>query len=300
MIWCNQTLNTPRTISDAKKCNKEVGKIVASKRTVQAKSNKKWLIAAVSCVFVCAIAFAAFASFEIASADRNGNDTSVGLNENTSFNGVVELSSLGGQTAENDLSGENSNALVFSERTSLAIASYCDISSGLEIMNARLEQERIAAEEAQRIDEENHIKQAQEAQAAWPGASSLSSVDFTVGKEAFIEEWTERIDAYLEGSNLAGYGQTFAEAAWEYGVDPRWSPAISNTESGKGANCFLPYNAWGWGSSSWSNWTDAIWTHVAGLAKGYGYSITESAASVYCPPNSTNWYYNTLSEMARI
>lgn len=300
MIWCNQNSNTPRAISDTRKSNKELGKAVASKRVVQAKSNKKWLIVAASCVFVCACVFAAFASFEIASADRNASDTSVGLNESTSFSGVVELSSLGGQTAENDLSGESSNALVFSERTSLAIASYCDISSGLEIMNARLEQERIAAEEAERIDEENHIKQAQEAQAAWPGNSTLSSVDFTVGKEAFIEEWTERIDAYLAGSNLAGYGQAFAEAAWEYGVDPRWSPAISNTESGKGANCFLPYNAWGWGSSSWSNWTDAIWTHVAGLAKGYGYSITESAASVYCPPNSTNWYYNTLSEMASI
>ena len=110
---------------------------MASKRVVQAKSNKKWLIVAASCVFVCACVFAAFASFEIASADRNASDTSVGLNESTSFSGVVELSSLGGQTAENDLSGESSNALVFSERTSLAIASYCDISSGLEIMNAR-------------------------------------------------------------------------------------------------------------------------------------------------------------------
>ena len=71
-----------------------------------------------------------------------------------------------------------------------------------------------------------------------------------MGKAAFIEEWTARIDAYLAGSPLAGYGSVFAEAAWEYSIDPRWSPAISNTESSKGRICFLPHNAWGWGDVS--------------------------------------------------
>ena len=80
--------------------------------------------------------------------------------------------------------------------------------------------------------------------------ASLPDVDFSVGKEAFISTWSQRIDAYLSGSPLAGQGVTFATAAWEYGVDPRWSPAISNTESSKGAVCFKPYNAWGWGQSS--------------------------------------------------
>lgn len=128
----------------------------------------------------------------------------------------------------------------------------------------------------------------------------LSPVDWTVGKEAFVAEWTARIDAYLKGSNLAGYGAVFAETAWTNGVDPRWSPAISNTESTKGRSCFLPYNAWGWGSRAWSNWTTAIVEHVAGLADDYGYSLTETAALKYCPPTYMNWYKVTLAQMRLI
>ena len=81
----------------------------------------------------------------------------------------------------------------------------------------------------------------------------LPAVDWSVGKKAFIETWTARIDAYLEGTPLSGYGSVFAEAAWNNGIDPRWSPAISNTESGNGTHCFLPHNAWGWGNDSAQN-----------------------------------------------
>ena len=121
-----------------------------------------------------------------------------------------------------------------------------------------------------------------------------------MSQEEFIAEWTARIDAYLAGSPLEGQGVTFATAAWNNGVDPRWSPAISNTESSKGANCFLPHNAWGWGQSSWSSWEEAINAHVAGLKSNYGYSITYSHAMKYCPPNYDNWFNSTLSEMKRI
>ena len=129
---------------------------------------------------------------------------------------------------------------------------------------------------------------------------NLTAVDWSVGKKAFIVEWGARIDAYLKGTELAGYGETFAEAAWDNGVDPRWSPAISNTESGNGANCFLPYNAWGWGDYVWSDWDTAIRAHVAGLAERYGYSVTYAMAQTYCPPNSVHWYNNTLAQMALI
>ena len=125
----------------------------------------------------------------------------------------------------------------------------------------------------------------------------LSEVDWSVGREAFVAEWASRIDAYLSGSALSGYGYAFAEAAWDYGVDPRWSPAITDTESGKGSVCFLPCNAWGWGESSWGDWDTAIRSHVKGLAEGYGYCVTPSAAVVYCPPNSGFWYSNTYEEM---
>lgn len=117
---------------------------------------------------------------------------------------------------------------------------------------------------------------------------------------AFIAQWAPRIDAYLAGSPLAGQGATFASAAYRYNVDPRWSPAISFTESSKGAYCFLPYNAWGWGSVSWSSWAEAIDAHVGGLSRGYGYTISIEAAKKYCPPNYQHWYDRTLAQMNMI
>lgn len=55
-------------------------------------------------------------------------------------------------------------------------------------------------------------------------------VNWDVDQASFVAEWAPRIDAYLAGSPLEGQGATFANAAWKYGVDPRFSPAISNTE----------------------------------------------------------------------
>ena len=132
------------------------------------------------------------------------------------------------------------------------------------------------------------------------GAVSTGDVDWSIGKSAFIGTWTKRIDDYLAGSPLAGQGSTFAAAAWNYGVDPRWSPAIAYTESSLGAACFKPYNAWGWGSSGWGSWEEAINAHVAGLAHGYGSTISITAAQKYCPPNWQNWYNRTLSQMNSI
>lgn len=126
---------------------------------------------------------------------------------------------------------------------------------------------------------------------------SADGADWTSDQSAFVSEWAARIDAYLAGSPLAGQGQTFALAAWTYGVDPRWSPAISFTESSKGAACFAEHNAWGWGSESWSTWEEAINDHVRGLARGYGYTISIEAAQKYCPPNWQAWYDRTLEQM---
>ena len=125
-------------------------------------------------------------------------------------------------------------------------------------------------------------------------------VDFSIGEDAFVETWGARIDDYLSGSALAGQGRTFAKAAFENGIDPRVSPAISNTESSKGAICFKSHNAWGWGSSSWSSWEEAIYAHVSGFAKGYGYTVTVGGAKTYCPPNWSKWYSNTTAQMALI
>ena len=162
------------------------------------------------------------------------------------------------------------------------------------------------AEEAQRQAEQQQQQQSDGQQAAESAPSepvqtpSPDGADWSSDKETFVSQWAGRIDAYLAGSPMAGQGTTFASAAWDYGVDPRWSPAIANTESSKGLYCFLPYNAWGWGSSSWGSWEEAINAHVAGLARGYGYTISVEAAQKYCPPNWEHWYNATLAQMNMI
>ena len=179
--------------------------------------------------------------------------------------------------------------------------------------DSKQKEARQALEQAQRLREEAQAKAEAELQAELAalaqenaaGAGDVaapdnSTVDWGVDESAFVAEWAPRIDAYLAGSPLAGQGGTFASAAWRYGVDPRWSPAISNTESSKGRHCFRQHNAWGWGSMDFGSWEEAIDTHVRGLARGYGYTISVEAAKKYCPPNWLHWYNTTLSEMGRI
>ena len=172
---------------------------------------------------------------------------------------------------------------------------------------------RAALEAARRAAEEAAAKAAEEEQDATftnesggqatvevPTSPDPGSVDMGSDRDAFVAEWSARIDAYLAGSPLAGQGKTFAEAAWEFGVDPRLSPAISMIESSQGRHCFLPHNAWGWGSSSWDSWEEAIWEHVEGLAIGYGGQLTYAGAQKYCPPNADFWYAGVLANLEKI
>lgn len=129
---------------------------------------------------------------------------------------------------------------------------------------------------------------------------SADKANWGEDKQSFVNAWAARINNYLSGSPLAGQGETFASAAWDYGVDPRWSPAISFVESSKGAVCFLDYNAWGWGSSSWDSWEEAINDHVRGLSRGYGYTLSMEAAQKYCPPNWQHWYNSCAEQMDMI
>lgn len=130
-----------------------------------------------------------------------------------------------------------------------------------------------------------------------PSAPAPSSISWATDKESFVAEWAPRIDAYLGGSPLGGHGRTFAEAAWDYGVDPRVSPAIACVESGKGRSCYRSHNAWGWGGISWPDWDTAIRSHVAGFASGYGYTVTLSGAASYCPPSYQLWYSSVVAQM---
>jgi peptidoglycan hydrolase CwlO-like protein len=130
--------------------------------------------------------------------------------------------------------------------------------------------------------------------------STTDSTSLTSDRDSFIATWGPRIDAYLSGSPMAGMGYTFAAAAWDYGIDPRISPAIAYVESSLGAYCFLPYNAWGWGSSSWSSWEEAIYAHVAGMSRGYGSTLDYDDALSYCPTDPYGWYTSVTSQMERI
>ncbi len=165
----------------------------------------------------------------------------------------------------------------------------------LERVSAQLEEATSARDEAQR-----KADMVANAHLVPDGA------DWDAGEEAFIGTWAPRIDAYLDGSPLAGQGATFARAAWTYHIDPRWSAAISNIESSKGRFCIRPHNAWGWGAadsnpyglaSEWGSWEEAIFAHARGLANGYGYTISVVGAQTYCPPNWELWYATTVSQM---
>ncbi len=192
------------------------------------------------------------------------------------------------------------------------------------IEEARQKREQEEAQKKQQQEQEQANKEEEQPAPSEPEAKDEATFTTSSGYTAVVEvpqedmtsvsteplasnttdqetgDWAARIDAYLAGSPLAGYGATFAKAAATYGVDPRFSPAISCIESGKGAICFRPHNAWGWGSSSWGSWEEAINDHVAGLASGYGGTLTLEGAMRYCPPTYQEWYSSVLAEMNSI
>ena len=171
---------------------------------------------------------------------------------------------------------------------------------------AEAEAAKAQAEEADKQEQADSVSAPAAAEAA--GGSSTGTVeapsddgaDWASERDVFVAQWAGRIDAYLAGSPMAGTGKVFAEAAWDYGVDPRWSPAISNTESSKGLYCSGSCHAWGWLGCRWRRSEVAIRDHVAGLARGYGYTISVEAAKKYCPPNWEHWYNATLAQMNMI
>lgn len=219
---------------------------------------------------------------------------------NASTFGLTETSEPHGSTndALQDVSldaGENS---VLTKSTSRNIDKAVDEMLAIEEAERRAEEEARLAAEAAKQAEIDALQAAAVEEAALVG---LEPVDWSIGHDAFVAQWSARIDAYLEGYPLAGQGATFAEAAWEYGVDPRWSPAISNTESTRGLNCSVSFNAWGWGPHiPFASWEQGINTHVAGLKNGYGTTISMGAAQKYCPPTYQSWFSTTVSQMALI
>lgn len=285
------------------RCATKGNYVLAEKRYKQRKTSlaaKIVVVACASCMLVVGVGF----GFASAGSTASHDVDSFGID-------AASVAASGSDNSTTTVASSDISSSAARENTVLTSTASRDISQGIAAIEAEEEAARIAAEEAARAEEEARIAAAEAAKAeqqyaaaqesAANAAAMLTDVDWSVGKEAFLSEWTSRIDAYLAGSPLAGYGATFAEAAWNNGVDPRWSPAISNTESTKGANLFRPYNAWGWmSSSSWSSWEEAINAHVAGLASNYGYSITVANAQKYCPPTYMDWFNKTISQMQMI
>lgn len=132
-----------------------------------------------------------------------------------------------------------------------------------------------------------------------PSADTAPIVGNTTSSE--VQQWADRINAYVAGSNLDGYGLDFAQAAADYGVDPRLSPAIAMVESGLGQICFKPHNAWGWGTYGWDSWPEAIRAHISGFASIYGSTLTLEGAKMYASNDIYDqWYSTVLSEMDKI
>lgn len=279
------TLSPPRRSARALS---EKGILLVAKR----KDTKKGSLTA-SVVAACCVSFAVvgFAGFGIASAGIGSADN-IAFGLGRTSNAIIVPKEVVVEPEAEVV--EDVNAI--EERPLIHQTAQRDITRGIEEIAAEEEAARIAAEQ-EAIARANA---ARDNQIARNGSLPIEPVDFSVGRDAFIAEWTKRIDDYLAGSPLAGYGEVFATAAWENGVDPRWSPAISNTESSKGRNCFKYHNAWGWGQSSWPSWEAAINAHVAGLADGYGYTISVANANKYCPPTYLDWYEKTLSQMRLI
>lgn len=176
----------------------------------------------------------------------------------------------------------------------------------LETSKVQLETDKVAADEAvaaakEALDEATAARQQAQAEARAAQAGALAQqIDWSMPKDEFVAHWAARINNYLAGTNLAGQGENFADAAYQYGTDPRWSPAISRIESGCGAACFRPYNAWGWMGSSFSSWSEGIYKHVKYLSGPlYGGYLTPKGAATYCPPGGP-WYSKVSAEMSKI
>lgn len=270
--------------------------------TQRRKSRGKVVVLTMAAACVLSVFAAGFVGFDWASAGSNDTTTATFGLEHQSAEDKARAG-VSPETVDDKSDAEVLAVEDIAEGASLSTASSRDVSAGVEEIAAEEEAARVAAEKEARRAEERAIARADETRAKYYaafGSLPAGDVDFSVGREAFISEWTERIDNYLAGSPLAGHGSTFAEAAWDAGIDPRWSPAISNTESTQGRVCFKSHNAWGWDQTNWPDWDTAIRAHVAGLAQGYGFTISYSYAMRYCPPNYDNWYRDTLGQMQLI
>jgi hypothetical protein len=159
--------------------------------------------------------------------------------------------------------------------------------------------ERAEAAERQRQEDEA-LRQQQLAAAAQAKLTVSSGSGTPIEGNAFLvgdQSQAKAIDIYLTevDSPFTGYGRAFISAGRTYGVDPFLVVSIAGKESSWGKHCFLPYNAWGWGESSFKNWEDAIFNYTRMLSEEYirkGRTTPDVIGPIYCPPNYSEWAHD--------
>jgi len=67
-----------------------------------------------------------------------------------------------------------------------------------------------------------------------------------------------KIEYYLRGSPLRGYGPLMVSEGERTGVNPYLCAAVAEAESSLAHNCFHPCNAWGMGQESYGSWEQGI------------------------------------------
>lgn len=193
-----------------------------------------------------------------------------------------------------------------SNEMSSKVASLLDLreqaSAKRQELESKVKDAQAAADDANQKYQKTKAAQEAKAKAASSATTvQLSTVDWSADKTSFVDTWGTRIDRYLSGSPLYGYGKVFAANAYDCNIDPRISPAISNVESSKGAVCFRPHNAWGLMGKSFSTWEEAIAYHCRYMAGPlYHGTINASTARTYCPPTWQSWLSKVQGEMAKI
>ena len=130
-----------------------------------------------------------------------------------------------------------------------------------------------------------------------PAIEGCEPIDWSLSDDEIVAEWAPRIDAYLEGYPLEGHGEDFVRAGIKYGVDPRISVTISNTESTRGKAMLVgKNNPFGWLQHSFDSLEDAIYAHAEYMTCSYyNGRLDAKTAQTYCPPVWQSWLEDTLS-----
>ena len=106
-------------------------------------------------------------------------------------------------------------------------------------------------------------------------------------KKQFVALWGKKIDEYNKGYPLEGYGDVFAEKAYECGIDPRWSPALARVITNSGENCDYPYNAWNIDNKMFGSWEESIIYCINWLECDYKNMDTDNMVNSYTNINTS-------------